>query len=93
MTTVRLPPSTNPTSSGSPLPWVIKAIILLVLALPIIALLLAAGLFIMIIVIGVALLLWAAGMIRRALSGTTRTNSIPQSDNEGRENVRVIRPD
>lgn len=89
------------------IPTVIRAIILLIVVVPIIAFFLLAGVVIVATVVGVALLLGIARMIRRAFRGPvvhkpltseavesdhqTERLAIPQRDAEGRENVRVIR--
>jgi len=76
----------------------IRAIILLIIVIPIVALFLIAGFFLLAlfvaIVVAIALLLTIARLVRRSLNRTTATDrpSIPMSDAEGRENVRVIRP-
>ena len=80
----------------------IRAIFLLLIVIPIVAFFLIAGFFFLaifvaiIVAIGLAigLLLAIARPIRRSLNATTATGrpSIPMHDAEGRENVRVIRP-
>ncbi len=76
----------------------IRAIFLLLIVLPIVAFFLIAGFFLLAlfvaIVVAIALLLTIARLVRRSLNRTTVTDrhSIPMSDAEGRENVRVIRP-
>lgn len=80
---------------------------MLAVIVPIVAFFLLAGVVIVATVVGVALLLGIARMIRRAFRGpvvrqplaseATESNqqtnrlAIPQRDAEGRENVRVIR--
>lgn len=80
----------------------IRAIILLLIVIPIVAFFLIAGFFLLalfvaiVLAIGLAigLLLAIARLVRRSLNATTATDqpSIPMRDAEGRENVRVIRP-
>lgn len=76
----------------------IRAIILLIIVIPIVVFFLIAGFFVLAlfvaIVVAIALLLAIARLVRRSLNPTTATDrpSIPMSDAEGRENVRVIRP-
>ncbi len=76
----------------------IRAIFLLLIVLPIVAFFLIAGFFLLTlfvaIVVVIALLLTIARLVRRSLNRTTATGrpSIPMHDAEGRENVRVIRP-
>ena len=75
-----------------------RAIFLLIIVIPIVAFFLIAGFFLLAlfvaIVVAIALLLAIARLVRRSLNGTTATDrpSIPIRDAEGRENVRVIRP-
>ena len=76
----------------------IPAIILLLIVIPIVALFLIAGFFFLAIfvaiVVVIALLLAIARLLRRSFNATTATDrpSIPMRDSDGRENVRVIRP-
>ena len=76
----------------------IPAIILLLIVIPIVALFLIAGFFLLALfvafVVSIALLLAIARLVRRSLNATNATGrpSIPTHDAEGRENVRVIRP-
>ena len=75
----------------------IRGIILLLVIIPIIGFFLIAGFFFVAIcvaiVVAIALLLAIARVVRRSLSGTEQGRpSIPMRDAEGRENVRVIRP-
>ena len=76
----------------------IRAIILLIIVIPIVALFLIAGFFLLALFVAIfvviALLLAVARLVRRSLNATTATGrpSIPMHDAEGRENVRVIRP-
>jgi Na+/melibiose symporter-like transporter len=76
----------------------IRAIFLLLIVIPIVAFFLIAGFFLIAlfvaIVVAIALLLAIARLVRRSLNATTATDrpSIPMSDADGRENVRVIRP-
>lgn len=74
-----------------------RAIFLLLIVIPIVAFFLIAGFFLLAlfvaIVVAIALLLAIARIIRRSLNGTAQGRpSIPMRDAEGRENVRVIRP-
>jgi len=75
-----------------------RAIFLLLIVIPIVAFFLIAGFFLLAlfvaIVVAIALLLAIARLVRRSLNATTATDqpSIPMRDAEGRENVRVIRP-
>ena len=75
-----------------------RAIFLLLIVIPIVAFFLIAGFFLLAlfvaIVVAIALLLAIARLVRRSLNATTATGrpSIPMRDSEGRENVRVIRP-
>ncbi len=76
----------------------IRAIFLLIIVIPIVAFFLIAGFFFLAIfvaiVVAIGLLLAIARLVRRSLNATTATGrpSIPTHDAEGRENVRVIRP-
>ena len=76
----------------------IPAIFLLLIIIPIVAFFLIAGFFLLAlfvaIVVVIALLLAVARLVRRSLNATTVTErpSISMRDAEGRENVRVIRP-
>jgi len=76
----------------------IRAIFLLIIVIPIVAFFLIAGFFLLAlfvaIVVAITLLLAIARIVRRSLNATTATDrpSIPMPDAEGRENVRVIRP-
>lgn len=75
----------------------IRAIIFLLVVIPIVAFFLIAGFFFLAIciaiVVAIALLLVIARIVRRSLNGTAQGRpSIPMRDAEGRENVRVIRP-
>ncbi len=76
----------------------IRAIFLLLIVIPIVAFFLIAGFFFLAIfvaiVLAIALLFAIARLVRRSLNATTATGrpSIPMHDAEGRENVRVIRP-
>ena len=76
----------------------IRAILLLLIVIPIVAFFLIAGIFLLAlfvaIVVAIALLLAIARLVRRSLNATNATGrpSIPTHDAEGRENVRVIRP-
>ena len=76
----------------------IPAIILLLIVIPIVALFLIAGFFLLALfvafVVSIALLLAIARLLRRSLNATNATGrpSIPTHDADGRENVRVIRP-
>ncbi len=74
-----------------------RTIILLLIVIPIVAFFLIAGFFLLAlfvaIVVAIALLLAIARIIRRSFNTTaTDRPSIPMRDAEGRENVRVIRP-
>ena len=75
-----------------------RAIILLLIVIPIVAFFLIAGFFFLAIfvaiVVVIALLLAIARLLRRSFNATTATDrpSIPMRDSDGRENVRVIRP-
>ena len=76
----------------------IRAILLLLIVIPIVAFFLIAGIFLLAlfvaIVVAITLLLAIARLVRRSLNATNATGrpSIPTHDAEGRENVRVIRP-
>ena len=76
----------------------IRAIILLLIVIPIVAFFLIAGFFFLAIfvaiVVVIALLLAIARLLRRSFNATTATDrpSIPMRDSDGRENVRVIPP-
>ena len=76
----------------------IRAIFLLLIVIPIVAFFLIAGFFLLALfvafVVSIALLLAIARLVRRSLNATNATGrpSIPTHDAEGRENVRVIRP-
>ena len=76
---------------------IIGLIIVLVVIIPVVVFFLIAGFFFIAIfvaiVVTIALLLAIARFVRRSLNGTAQGRpSIPMRDAEGRENVRVIRP-
>ena len=98
---MQLPPSTNAYRSAPSISSKksnIRAIFLLLIIIPIVAFFLIAGFFLLAlfvaIVVVIVLLLAVARFVRRSLNATTVTErpSISMRDAEGRENVRVIRP-
>lgn len=90
------------------MPPILRAVLLLVIAIPIAVIFVVAGLAFVAIAIAVVLVLAVLGIVQRSLGISTRrmpasqsppTHSsneridIPAHDSEGRENVRVIRRD
>ncbi|MEI6878906.1 MAG: hypothetical protein WCL33_07720 [Planctomycetota bacterium] len=101
---MQLPPSANAYRSAPSISPMnsknsnFRAIFLLIIVLPIVAFFLIAGFFFLAIfvaiVVAIGLLLAIARLVRRSLNATNATGrpSISTHDAEGRENVRVIRP-
>ncbi|MDA0214213.1 MAG: hypothetical protein O2875_02495 [Planctomycetota bacterium] len=97
---MQLPPSVNvhrPATSISFKPSKLRAIIFLLLIIPIVAFFFIAGFFFLAlfvaIIIAIAFLVTITRIVRSWLNGAAQGRpSIPQRDSEGRENVRVIRP-